>query len=85
MRSRDAAAAGSSGRFRCPCRVPGSVSTSIVAAGVGQCAGERLARDAQFVDLAVDHERRREVREVVGGRRVPGTAESGAPSIGPPR
>ena len=40
-----------------------------VATGGGESAGEVLARDAEFVDLAVDHERRREVREVLGGRQ----------------
>ena len=69
MRSRDAANAASSGRFRWPCRVPGSVSDVDVAAGVGESAGEVLARDAEFVDLAVDHECRREVREVFGSRQ----------------
>ena len=40
-----------------------------VAAGVSESAGEVLARDAEFVDLAVDHECRREVREVFGSRQ----------------
>ena len=69
MRSRDAAAAASSGRFRCPCRVPGSVSTTMSRPASASVRGEVLARDAEFVDLAVDHERRREVREVFGGRQ----------------
>ena len=53
----------SSGRLRCPCVVPGSVTTFTSRPAASEPFGERLARGSQLIGVGVDHERRRELRE----------------------